>query len=195
MATSRTEFQVALDQSFATLATAGVVNEAPGRTTFTPAGDLLADRVHYWRVRASDRETTGTWAAAQTFRTPVPAAPAPGPTPGPTPGGPCVSSSPEAIVKCERAKYGHMSHAEMAAFMKAVAHSLNANGIGGGPFGILRKAGGTNCNGYSCDVLCAGSGNGQRQYDVLGDIDGAQNPGWNGPNTVPNIRVDVCEVQ
>src|SRR3954454_19611242 len=37
------EFQVALDQSFATLTTAGVVNEGAGRTTFTPAGDLLAD--------------------------------------------------------------------------------------------------------------------------------------------------------
>jgi hypothetical protein len=190
------EFQVATDQSFATLATAGVVNEAPGQTSFTPAGDLAADRIYYWRVRASDRDTTGAWAAAQTFRTPLPVAPPPpAPGPGPAPGGPCISSNPEAIVQCERAKYGHMSHDQMAAFMKAVAHSLNANGIGGGPFGILRKAGGTNCGGYSCDVLCAGSGSGQRQYDVLGDIDGAQNPGWNGPNTVPNIRVDVCEVQ
>lgn len=190
------EFQVANDQSFATLATAGVVLEGAGQTTFTPAGDLGSDRLYYWRARGSARETTGGWAAAQTFRTPVAvAAPAPGPAPGPGPGGACVSSNPEAIVKCERSKYGRMSHDQMAAFMRAVAHSLNVNGIAGGPFGILRKAGGTNCGGYSCDVLCAGSGSGQRQYDILGDIDGAQSPGWYGPNTVPNIRVDVCEVQ
>jgi hypothetical protein len=30
---------------------------------------------------------------------------------------------------------------------------------------------------------------------VLGDIDGDQSPGWFGPNTVPDIRVDRCEVQ
>lgn len=189
------EFQVSTDQSFATLATAGVVLEGPGQTSFTPAGDLLTDRAYFWRVRGSDRETTSTWAAAQSFRTPLPVAPAPGPGPGPAPGGPCVSSNPQTIVECERAKYGHMSHSQMAALMKAIAHSLNTNGIGGGPYGILRKGSGTSCDGYSCDVLCVGSGTGQRQYDVLGDIDGAQSPGWNGPKTYPNIRVDVCEVQ
>jgi hypothetical protein len=88
-----------------------------------------------------------------------------------------------------------MSSGEMLTFMRNVARSLNANGIADGPFGILRKAGGNNCGGYSCDVVCAGSGNGQRQWDVLGDIEGAQSPGWSGPHTVPGIRVDVCEVQ
>lgn len=189
------EFQIATDQSFATLATAGVVLEGPGQTSFTPAGDLLADRAYFWRVRGSDRETTSGWAATQSFRTPLPVAPAPAPGPSPAPGGPCVSSNPQSIVECERAKYGHMSHSQMAALMKAIAKSLNANGIGGGPYGILRKGSGTSCDGYSCDVLCVGSGTGQRQYDVLGDIDGAQSPGWNGPKTYPNIRIDVCEVQ
>lgn len=188
------EFQVATDQSFSALVTAGVVDETPGQTRFTPAGDLATDTVHYWRVRASDRDTTGSWATAQTFRTPLPVA-TPAPAPGPAPGGPCVSGNPQAIVQCERAKYGHMSHDQMGTLMHSIARSLNANGIGGGPFGVLRKSGGTNCGGYSCDVICAGSGGGQRQYDVLGDIDGAQNPGWNGPLTAPNIRVDVCEVQ
>ena len=191
------EFQIATDQSFGALAAAGVVDEGPGQTSFSPAGDLPTDRLHYWRVRASDRETTGPWAAAQTFRTPLPvAAPAPGPGPGPAPGGPCISSNPQTIVECERAKYrGHMSHDQMAALMRAIARSLNANGVAGGPYGILRKQSGTNCGGYSCDVLCAGSGNGQRQYDTLGDIDGAQSPGWAGPHTMPGIRVDVCEIQ
>jgi hypothetical protein len=188
------EFQVATDQSFGGLAAAGVVDETSGQTSFTPGGDLAADTVYYWRVRASDRETTGSWAAAQTFRTPLAVA-APPPTPTPTPGGPCVANSAVKIVECERAKYGHMSHTQMATLMRAIAHSLNANGIGGGPYGILRKGSGTNCNGYSCDVLCSGSGGGQQQYDVLGDIDGDQSPGWNGPKTAPGIRIDVCEVQ
>jgi hypothetical protein len=188
------EFQVATDQSFGGLAAAGVVDETPGQTSFTPAGDLATDTVYYWRVRGSDHDTTGSWAAAQTFRTPLPVA-APPPTPTPTPGGPCVSSNAQKIVECERAKYGHMSHSQMATLMRAIAHSLNANGIGGGPYGILRKGSGTNCDGYSCDVLCVGSGGGQQQYDVLGDIDGDQSPGWNGPKTAPGIRIDVCEVQ
>ena len=88
-----------------------------------------------------------------------------------------------------------MSHSQMYDLMVAIVQSLNRNGIGGGPFGILRKQSGTNCNGYSCDIICAGQGNGQRQWDVLGDIDGAQSPGWAGPHTVPHIRVDVCEIQ
>jgi hypothetical protein len=188
------EFQIATDQSFGALVTAGVVDETPGQTSFVPPADLATDRTYYWRVRGSDHDTTGAWAGSQSFRTPVSVS-TPAPSPGPAPGGPCVSGNPEAIVQCERAKYGHMSHDQMAALMRAIAHSLNANGIGGGPFGILRKGSGTNCGGYSCDVLCAGSGGGQRQYDVLGDIDGAQNPGWNGPNTAPGIRIDVCEVQ
>ncbi len=190
------EFQVATDQSFGSLAAAAVVNETPGQTSFTPGGELAADTLYYWRVRGTDRETTGSWAGAQTFRTPPAVAAPPAPGPSPAPGGPCVANSAVAIVECERAKYrGHMSHGQMAALMRAIARSLNSNRIGGGPYGILRKASGTNCNGYSCDVLCAGSGSGQRQYDVLGDIDGAQSPGWNGPKTSPHIRVDVCEVQ
>ena len=29
----------------------------------------------------------------------------------------------------------------------------------------------------------------------LRDAEGAQTPGWAGPHTLPNIRVDVCEIQ
>ena len=88
------------------------------------------------------------------------------------------------------------SHADQ---MLARAHdrkrSLNANRIGGGPFGILRKGSGSNCGGYSCDIICAGQGNSQRQWDVLSDAEGAQTPKWSGPETVPHIRVDACEIQ
>jgi hypothetical protein len=184
------EVQVAVDQAFAQLVAAGLSPEAGGQISFTPT-ELPANRQHFWRARSFDGETTSPWAPTQTFMTPGAASPPP-PAPGPPPGGPCNANTPEAIVSCERAKYGHMSHGQMYSFLRAVAQSLNRNGIGGGPYGILRKDSGTNCNGYSCDVLCAGQGGGQRQYDVLGDIDGAQSPGW---SQVPHIRVDVCELQ
>jgi hypothetical protein len=190
------EFQVSLNQSFTALVSAGTVGEGNGSTAFTVNTDLAFNTTHFWRVRASDGETTSEWAPTQSFRTPVaPSAPPPGPAPGPAPGGPCIAGSPEAVVECERAKFGFMSRSQMAAFMRAVARSLNASGISGGPYGILRKAGGNQCGGYSCDVICAGQGNAQRQWDVLGDIEGDQSPGWSGPHTVPHIRVDVCEIQ
>ena len=188
------EFHVSLDAAFSQIVATGSVGEGGDTTTFTPGSNLAADRQHFWRARASDGETTSGWSGVQGFLTAgnAPAPPGPPPAPG---GGPCNSSSAEAIVACERSKYGFMSHGDMFNFMRAVAQSLNRNGIPGGPFGILRKQSGTNCNGYSCDVLCAGQGGSQRQWDVLGDIDGAQSPGFSGPHTLPGIRVDVCEIQ
>ena len=188
------EFQVATDQAFTKVVAAGVVAEAYAVTAFMPNGDLATDLQFFWRSRAGDGETTSVWAPTQTFRTPLPVA-APPPGPAPNPGAPCRSSSPLAIVECERAKYGHMSSSQLVQFQKNVARSLNASGIGGGPFGILRKDSGHNCNGYSCDIMCAGSGNGQRQWDVLSDAEGEQLPAWSGPKTSPDIRVDVCEIQ
>jgi len=187
------EFQVAVDAAFAQLVAAGIVGEQGGQTTFTPGGDLAASLRHFWRARASDGETTSPWSAAQSFQTPG-AAPPPGPGPTPPPsGGPCVSGSPDAIVACERSKYGFMSSGDLVNFLRAVANSLNANGIAGGPFGILVKDNGHNCHGYSCDIICAGQGGAQRQWDVLGDVDGAQTPGWSGP--LPVIVVRPCEIQ
>jgi hypothetical protein len=186
------EFHVSLDAAFSQVVATGSAGEGGDTTSFTPGSNLAADRQHFWRARASDGETTSEWSGTQAFVTAAAAGPAPGPAP--PPGGPCNSSSAEAIVACERAKFGFMSHNDMFNFMRAVAQSLNRNGIPGGPFGILRKQSGTNCNGYSCDVLCAGQGGSQRQWDVLGDIDGAQSPGFSGPHT-SGIRVDVCEIQ
>lgn len=186
-------FMVAKDQAFTQISATGLVGES-GTTTWTVDRDLDYGLTHFWRVRASDGDITTDWSPTQAFR--APGAPAPAPSPGPTnPGGPCNGSSGLSIVECERAKYGHMSDGQMLEFLKASVRSLNRNGISGAPFGILRKSGGHNCGGYSCDVICSGNGGGQRQWDVLGDIDGAQTPSWNGPNYLPNIRVDVCEVQ
>lgn len=189
-------FQIALDVTFGSIVSDGSRSEAGGTTMYMPAADLTGNTTYYWRARASDGEFTSDWTPINAFRTAAAPAPGPGPAPGPAPvpGGPCNSSNPEAIVQCERAKYpGFMSHSQMYDFVVAVVQSLNRNGIGGGPFGILRKTGGTNCNGYSCDVICAGQGGGQRQYDVLSDIDGAQSAKFDGP--LPTIRVDVCEIR
>ena len=188
------EFQIATDSAFSQMAAAALADETGGQTTYTPGHQLAANTQHFWRVRAADSETQGPWSAVQGFLTPgAPPPPGPGPGPAPAPGAPCISSSAEAIVICERNKFGHMSHDQMFQFIRNVARSLNASGISGGPWGILRKGSGANCGGYSCDIICAGQGGGQRQYDVLGDIDGAQTPGWSGP--LGTIRVDVCEIQ
>ena len=145
----------------------------------------------------TDRETTGAWAGSPDV--PHPAWPSPRRRRhrhrAPRPVDRAIRATPRPSSSASARNTGTCRTIKWRAFMRAVAHSLNANGIGGGPFGILRKSGGTNCGGYSCDVLCSGSGGAQRQYDMLGDIDGAQNPGWSGPNTLPGIRVDVCEVQ
>jgi hypothetical protein len=99
------DFQVALDQAFTKMVASGIVDEQPGQTTFTPGNDLPNDLAHFWRVRASDGETTSAWATTQTFRTPAPAVPTPGPSPGPGNGGSCASNNGDAIVQCVAAKY------------------------------------------------------------------------------------------
>lgn len=192
-------FEVARDAAFADLVSVAHVPRG-GSQTIHAAAPLPQGALLYWRARGTNGEITSGPSNVASFRTPAPPAPPPPPGGGGgggpvNPGGPCNSSNPETIVQCERAKYGHMSNDQMLEFMRNVARSLNRNGIGGGPWGILRKSSGHNCGGYSCDIVCAGQGTSQRQYDVLGDIDGAQNPGWNGPKVYPNIRVDVCEIQ
>ena len=189
-------FVVAKDIAFTQIAATGIVGEGSGATQWTVDRDLEYAWTYYWRVRATDGEITTDWSSPTVaFRTPNAPAPPGGGGGGGNGGGPCDFADPLKIVECERAKYGQMSHAQMLEFVKATVRSLNRNGIAGAPFGILRKGGGENCGGYSCDVICSGNGSSQQQWDILGDIDGSQWPGWGGPNTVPNIRVDVCEVQ
>jgi len=190
------EFQVANDQAFAQLASAGIVRETPGQTSMASA-PLAGSHTYFWRARVTDGETTSPWMPTQSFQTPASAPPAPPPSPGPapSPGGPCNSSSAQTIVECERAKFSHMSSSQTVQFLRSTAASLTRNGIGGGPFGLLRKASGSSCNGYSCDIICSGQGSAQKQWDVLSDAEGAQSPSWNGPSTVPHIRIDVCEIQ
>ena len=189
-------FEIAEDQAFGAMVAIVTVAETASDTKFTIAQTLKASTKHYWRVRGFDRNAASPWSLTQSFVTPAPvAAPSPSPSPTPTPGAACNSSNPETIIKCERAKYGYMSSSQTLDFLRASAKSLNRTAISGSPFGILRKAGGSGCGGYSCDIICAGQGNAQQQYDVLGDAEGAQSPGWGSPKTYPNIRVDVCDIQ
>jgi hypothetical protein len=188
------EFQVSSVAGFTGIVAAGLRAETGGTTGFVPDADLASATTFYWRARATDFETTSGWSSTMSFRTPA-AAPGPSPSPGPAPGAPCDSSNPDTIVKCERNKYGRMNDAQLIEFLKASARSLNRNGISGGPFGLLRKTSGSQCGGYSCDILCAGQGSSQRQYDILGDAEGAQTAGWGAPHTGSSIRVDVCEIQ
>ena len=187
-------FEISENESFTAMVAAVTVAEKTSPTRFTLAQQLKASTKHYWRVRAFDVNVTSPWSLTQSFVTPKAVA-VPPPAPPPAPGAACNSSNPDTIIKCERAKYGHMSDGQLLEFVRASAKSLNRNAIPGGAFGILRKSGGANCGGYSCDIICADQGTNQRQHDVLGDAEGAQVAGWGSPKTYPNIRVDVCEIQ
>ena len=88
-----------------------------------------------------------------------------------------------------------MSDGEVVAFLKGSARDINTAGTGGGRWGLLVKTGGSQCNGYSCDILCMGSGSSQVQRDVLSDSDGAQIPAWGSPMTGSAIIVRPCEIQ
>jgi hypothetical protein len=126
--------------------------------------------------------------------------PGPAPTPTPTPAGlpPPTGTEPHmncdggAIVRAEREKYGSPSQAELLEILRAVARTLNNQNCAQWDFGILRKTGGNNCGGYSCDVICMGQDGNQHQWDVIGDAGGASSPGWGYISG--GIRVDDCQV-
>jgi len=190
--------EISSDSAFVSKVAVWQFNELPGsQQTFASAADLPGGVQLFWHARAFESPVIGPWSDTQVFRTPAPILPTPAPGPGPAPGGSCSSQTqPFNIVKCRRDQYGaHMSNDQVLQFEKSVASDLNKSSIGGGPYGVLRKTSGASCGGYACDIICAGDGSGQRQWDILGDSDGAQTPAWNGPNTAPNIRVDKCDVQ
>ena len=188
--------EISTDNAFAAKVAVWQFDESPNQTSFPSAADLPVGVQLYWHARAFASPVIGPWSDTQSFRTPAPPAPAPTPAPGPAPGQSCSSQTqPFNVVSCRRAQYGaHMSPDQVVQFEKNVASDLNKSSIGGGPYGLLRKSSGASCGGYACDIICTGSGAGQKQWDILGDSDGAQTPTWNGPNTPPNIRVDSCDV-
>jgi hypothetical protein len=193
------ELELADGDSFGNKISVWTFAEQPGQTNFNAPHGLVHNKQYFWHVRAYDGKAVGPWSDTQVFLTPIPPPPPPQtPTPPSSPGaacGPPYPNQPFGIVQCRRSQYGRMSSADLVNFLRGVARDLNSAGIAGGPFGILRKRNGANCGGYSCDIICAGQGSGQRQWDVLGDSDGAQTPAWIGPHTGSRIRVDTCEIQ
>lgn len=186
--------EIATTDTFANKAAIWSVAQQASQTNLDAPADLSYSQTYFWHVRAYDPTVTGPWSTTESFKTgaaPVVVTPTPTPGTGAPPGTPCGPPWPGSqlgIVSCRRAQYGHMSASEMVAFLKGVARDLNAAGFAGGPFGILLKSGGGNCNGYSCDIICTNAGVG---FDVLSDSDGAQNPSWGGPIAIPNS----CEIQ
>jgi len=180
-------FEVARDAGFTQLVAAANVGEQAGQTSWSTA--VAYSTSYFWRVKASDPDESSPWSALVAFSTT--AAP-----PAPTPGGSCGSTQPQGILECRRSQYGaHMSSGEVVAFLRGSASDINKAGTAGGPWGLLVKTGGLQCDGYSCDILCMGNGSSQVQRDVLLDSDGAQVPVWGAPMTGSQIAVRPCEAQ
>jgi hypothetical protein len=181
--------EVSDNEAFAGKLGEWAVQEQSGQTSFDSPIQLPRGKPLYWRAQAADPSASGAWSDARSFT--IATVPSPGAACGTT-----LPTTPLGIVECRRSKFGSsMSDGEIVALLKGVASDLNKANIAGGPFGILEKGSGANCNGYSCDIICSGQNNSQKQWDVLGDAEGAAYPTWSGPHTVPNIRVDTCEIQ
>ena len=195
------QFQVSESALFTGLAVNGEVNAGSGQTGFTPGTALPSDKTLYWRVRVFDPTVVGAWSRVEVFRSPQqvvdpgPAPPPPGGGGDPSSCGPPSLFNPLAILTCHRALFpGGGLHGSVAIeFLRRSARSFNAAGVPGGPFGLLRKTSGNNCDGYSCDIMCAGQGNAQRQWDVLV---AEEHPTWGGSIGVADgARIDICEIQ
>lgn len=187
------QFQVATDASFGNIVVNEETAQQNGETRLTVPGNLHFSTAYYWRARVSDGDAVSPWSATESFRTVAAPAPTPGPAPLPNPGASCVLSTGQAIITCNRNRYGYMSSTQIIAFLTQSAKDLNAAGISGQPFGLLVKTAGHQCNGFSCDILCAGNGGGQRQWDVLADAEGAQVPVWGEITGAKVIR--TCIIQ
>lgn len=143
--------------------------------------------------KSSDGKTRSSSNISSPTSPTTPTAPPTGPVP-PIPVTSCASRADAlAIVRCNRSRWGSsMSSIEILAFLKDLTRDLNTARIVGGPFGILNKSGGSNCGGYSCDVICAGNGAAQAQWDVLTDSEGSATPTW---SRITSIRRDQCTTQ
>ena len=82
---------------------------------------------------------------------------------------------------------------ENSTLPRAIAVNLNAEGIEGGPFGVLVKTTGNNCLGYSCDIICSGQGDEQRQWDVFVASEETADPVWR--EVLGGIAIRPCEIQ
>jgi hypothetical protein len=189
------KFEVARDQAFSDIASVAYVPRAGGSTTTHPSAALPSGATLFWRVWATNGTLTNGPSAVASFRTPSLPAPGPGPSPGPLPpSGNCATLRTAIdILNCNHARYGgSMNDGETVDFLRSSARDLNTAGISGGRFGILVKTAGSNCNGYSCDIICSGQGGNQRQWDVLIDS-GRGGVTWHEVGS--GLTVRPCEIQ
>ena len=189
------KFEVARDQAFSDIASVAYVPRAGGSTTTHPSAALPSGATLFWRVWATNGTLTNGPSAVASFRTPSLPAPGPGPSPGPLPpSGNCATLRTAIdILNCNHARYGgSMNDGETVDFLRSSARDLNTAGIPGGRFGILVKTAGSNCNGYSCDIICSGQGGNQRQWDVLVDS-GRGGVTWHEVGS--GLTVRPCEIQ
>ena len=150
-----------------------------GRTSHEIARVLDFDESFTWRAYAIYQGQRGPMSAAANFRT------------FNRFGASCAHLRNEpAIVECRRAQYSYIPYDELPEFLAKVAYDLNRAGMEHAPYGRLIKTEGNNCHGYSCDIICAGQGSAQRQWDILVDEGGLQAPVW---NRVGETVSRVCE--
>ena len=199
------QFQVTTDPAFSSVVSHGLVVEGGGNTGFTPSADLAANTLHFWRVRATDFETTSGWSTTQSFRTPAattPPSPGPGPGPGqpPTPPGSCASSNGPFIAQCIAAKYPERLVAGVSlgqrqdnmAFIRD--RMIEAGKCGGMDLGRNLKRGGPE---LSIDFLVHRTGGQDIGIDIGVDYDNTSSPlhiVWNavGPGAFYSPIPDVA---
>jgi len=183
------EFQVASDQSFTKLVSAGIIPQGPGQTTFNTSA-LTKSATMFWRARASDGETMSGWSVTQVFRTP--AAP-PDDGGGGGGGGSCASNDGNLIVKCIAAKYPNklragVSHGQRQADMMFLRDRIiEAGKCGGLDLGHNLKRGGPE---ISIDFLAERRGGQVYGHDIAFDYDNTSNPlqlYW-GDGTFPTYK-------
>lgn len=173
------EFQIASDQAFSRLVTAGVVGEGATESSFTST-TLPSSSTLYWRVRCSDGQTTSPWSATQVFRTPA-VAPPPPPPPGGGGGGggSCASKNGPTIINCISAKYPDRLVAGVSLSTRQANMSflrdriIEAGRCGGLDLGWNLKRGGPD---ISIDFIAERVNGTVKGHDIAFDYDNTSTP-------------------
>jgi hypothetical protein len=176
------EFHIAQDTAFAVGLIAGRVAETGGETSFTPGGDLAANRQYYWRARAIDVTTASGWMTTQGFRTPGGGS---GPGPSPNPGGgsaacgpPYPNNGPD-VVKCVESKYpdrlrAGVSGSQRVSNMEFLRDRVIETGICGGMDLAWNKKRGTGP--HSVDAIAWRTGGRVEVVDIGAAYDDTSRP-------------------
>jgi len=153
-----------------------VTGEGSGQTSFT-AANLATSASFFWRVRASDGETTSNWSGVQTFRTPAAPPPPQNPPPqNPPPGGggSCALPTGPQVIACIQAKYPDKtapvsSLSQRQDNMKFLRDRIIESGLcAGNTYGWNLKRGGPE---LSIDVLAWKRPDGNMGVDIGFDYD------------------------